>query len=218
VQQRSGGNSLRNAGLLTICLLAALSGCATRWTVFGHSMGGTASDGDAKPTVAAPASATQSVATTAPQPGGPSTGWKAKAVEVTFTASGRAKLATDPRFNQDDLLTAIVSELRAHALLDESNPGTGERLGIVIDDFASRPATNAVVFGYILSTGTLQGEVVRLASDGEALQSSKVRVRVHLTDPAGSGRADFFRPLYRGFAELTVRKLTGAAEPVGVNH
>jgi hypothetical protein len=225
---------MRTKGLLAIALLLTLSGCAARWTVFGHSMGGSAPvDTGSKPadpaavalpaTTTSPASTAQipeatTPTTTAPRPASAAELPKIKSVKVTFTPTARDKVAAEPRFTEDGLVAAITGELRAQKLLDESGAGAGDTLEILIDDFVIHTTSNAVIFGYVLSSGTLKGHLEVLAPDGKPLRNSRIQARSSLTKPAGADQANFFEPLYKGFADLTARNLTGAPEPVAVNH
>jgi hypothetical protein len=116
------------------------------------------------------------------------------------------------------LSAAIQAELRAHQLLDETDLGRGSQLGILIEDFAVRPSSNATVFGYQLSSGIIEADVNLLSSEHEPLQHTRVEARASLARPVAAADDGFFRPLYRRFAQLTQRKLAGIAEPVAVNH
>jgi hypothetical protein len=211
---------MRSVTLIAIGLLLTLSGCATRWTVFGHSMGGSAAtDNAAQPAATVPAAPAAQIAETVPsRPAPPLELTKIEAVEVKFTPAASEKIAAEPQFTRAGLVAAIEAALRAQKLLDESGPGSGDTLEIVIDGFVTRATSNAVIFGYVLSTGTLQGHLEVLASDGKLLRSSRIQARSRLTRPAGADQASSFEPLYRGFADLTARNLTGAPEPVAVNH
>lgn len=175
-------------------------------------MGDPSPDNAAQPAVTPPPSASTTRPAATPEL------WKIKTVKVTFTPAAQEKVAAEPQFTADALLAAIETELRAQKLLDESDPEANDTLGIVIDNFATRSASNAVIFGYALSVGTLEGNLRVLAADGQELRSTRIQARSRLTKPAGTGQLNFFEPLYRGFAALTARNLTGAPEPVGVNH
>jgi hypothetical protein len=237
---------MRMLSVVVVCVLLPLAGCATRWTVFGHSMGGPAAEGAGQPavTAAAPAAgatpaaaAPASAAAPAPAVASASTVARAAAtappavpestrftaVTIAFTPAAKEKIAAEPQFTPGELFAAVKTELRAQKLLDESDPGAGDTLGIVIDDFATRPTSNAVLFGFVFSTATLKGNLEVLTSDGKELRNMRIAARSSLTKPvdttaAGNGQSNFFTPLYRGFAELTARNLTGAPEPVAVNH
>jgi hypothetical protein len=140
------------------------------------------------------------------------------AVNLTFSPYAQTRLAAEPQFEPAGLSNAIETELRGQRLLDESNPEGGDTLSIVIDDFTARPSSNAVVFGYILSTGTLEGSLAVLTADGQQRRTAKIHAHARLVQAVNSGQPPSLQPLYQGFAGATARNLTGAAEPVAVNH
>jgi hypothetical protein len=204
--------------ILTFTILMTLTGCAG-WVVFGHTIEADQPAPAAHPAVAPPSAATQSSTTTPAspaQPAGstpspPSTPVPAahlfRAVTVTFTPAASEKIAAEPQFKQDSLLATIEDQLRAHGLLDSSDPHASGTLEISIDDFATRPASNAVVFGYILGNGTLAGRIEIHTADGKALQDSRIKAESRVDKPVGPDQANPFGPLYRKFADLTVDTL-----------
>jgi hypothetical protein len=173
--------------------LMSLSGCAG-WVVFGHTI-----QGPQPATTVQPPSA-PSVLPDTPM---------LKAVTLTFTPAAQEKIASEPQFQQATLLTAIESELRAHRLLDANDPHARGTAEISIDDFATRPTSNAVVFGYILGTGTLSGNVAVHAVPGNALRDARITAQSHLAKPVSDGQSNPFGPLYHRFAAATVDSLTG---------
>ena len=189
--------------------LMSLSGCAG-WVVFGHTIQGPQPAPPAQPLL------TTQVPTPQPPPAQVPSAPPAsletpmlKAVTLTFTPAAQQKIAAEPQFQQATLLTAIESELRAHKLLDASDPRARGTAEISIDDFATRPASNAVVFGYILGTGTLSGNVAVHAVAGNALRDARITAQSHLAKPVSDGQANPFGPLYHRFAAATVDSLTG---------
>jgi len=196
--------------------LMSLSGCAG-WVVFGHTVQGP------QPATTVPPPPTTQVPTTQPTPAqapvatqpvaAPSASADTpmlKAVTLTFTPAARQKIAAEPQFQQATLLTAIESELRAHKLLDANDPHARGTAEISIDDFATRSTSNAVVFGYILGTGTLSGNVAVHAVAGNALRDARITAQSHLAKPVSDDQGNPFGPLYHRFAAATVDSLTGA--------
>jgi hypothetical protein len=176
--------------------LMGLSGCAG-WVVFGHTIQGPQPVA-APPTPQLPLAPPPSVDTP-----------MLKAVTLTITPAAQQKIAAEPQFQQAILLSAIESELQAHKLLDANDPHARGTADISIDDFATRPASNAVVFGYILGTGTLSGNVAVHSAAGNALRDARITAQSHLAKPVGDGKANPFGPLYHRFAAATVDSLTG---------
>jgi hypothetical protein len=179
---------MRTLTLLPVAAaLTMLSGCAG-WVVFGHTI-----EGDHPATITSDAPLL-------------------KAVSVTFTPGAQQELATEPQFNQATLLTAIEAELRAHKLLDASDPHARGSLHISIDDFGNKPTSNAVVFGYILGTGTLTGNMeVRAAADKDP-KDARITAESRVIKSVSGGQANPFAPLYHRFAAATVNSLTGTPE------
>jgi hypothetical protein len=141
-----------------------------------------------------------------------------RSVRVTFTPSAAQTLATEPEFTAEGLSEAIEIELRARNLLDPLDPEARDTLAVAIDEFAVRSTSNAVLFGYVLSRGTLGGNLEVLNSDGQEVKKAWIHARAQLVKPASGEQPTSFAPLYQGFAGMTVRNLTGAPEPVSVNH
>jgi hypothetical protein len=133
-----------------------------------------------------------------------------KAVTVTFTPAARDRIATEPQFKQDSLLAAIEADLRAHKLLDDADPRARGTLNISIDGFATRPLSNAVVFGYLLGNGTLTGNIEVRATDSKELPAARINAESRVDKPVSDGQANPYGPLYRRFADLTVDSLNRA--------
>jgi hypothetical protein len=203
---------------VAVAALMSLSGCAG-WVVFGHTIQGpqpataaqpppTTQVPTPQPTPAQAPVATQPLAAQPAPPASPETPIL-KAVTLTFTPAAQQKIAAEPQFQQATLLTAIESELRAHKLLDTNDPHARGTAEISIDDFTTRPTSNAVVFGYILGTGTLSGNVAVHAVAGNTLRDARITAQSHLAKPVSDGQANPFDPLFHRFATATVDSLTG---------
>jgi hypothetical protein len=203
---------------LTLCLIPALltlSGCAG-WVVFGHTIGGESQPQPAaavQPTyktdhpyaTSAPLLAPQPVVTAGARVSAP----MLKSVTVVFTPAARQKIATEPQFEADRLLAAIQDELRAHKLLDDSDPHASATLEISIDDFATHPLSNAVVFGYSLGNGTLAGQIEVRSAGSDEPRDWRINAESRVDKPVGAEPSNPFGPLYRKFAALTVDQLGG---------
>jgi len=225
---------------LTLFPLAAalmtLSGCAG-WVVFGHTIEGKppAAAEPAHPLATAnalpaaqpnpaarPAPTTQAPPATQPPPASqPAPTSPAspdapllKAVTVTFTPAAQQKIAAEPQFQQATLLMTIETELRAHKILAANDPHARGTLEISVDDFATHPTSNAVVFGYILGTGTLTANMEMRAAAGKDPKDTRITAESRVAKSVNGGQANPFEPLYRRFAAATVNSLTGAtAQP-----
>jgi hypothetical protein len=213
---------MRTLTLLPVtAALTMLSGCAG-WVVFGHTIQGDRSAAAAAPSSAAPAPSPEpppsSAAPTPPAAAAAPAAPLLRAVTVTFSPAAQQKLAGEPQFNQATLLTTIEAELRAHKLLDAADPRASASLHISIDDFENKPTSNAVVFGYILGTGTLAGNMEVRAAAGKDTKDTRVSAESRLTRSVSGGEANPFAPLYHRFAAATVTSLTGTPAQLDEPH
>lgn len=226
--------------LFLVPVALVLSGCG-RWVVFGHTFEsepaaqqavppqpGTAPSSAAQPaapdsTGAQPTSApsaNQPLAATTP-PGQASLAPSRsplQGVTVTLTSAAQEQAATDPRFKQDAVVAAVESELRARKLLAEDGVKPERTVTIVIDDFATHPTSNAVIFGYVTSEGTLTGDVDVRATSGQQLQAFQVTAKSRLVTRASGEDNQALHALYRKFAKLAVDKLSGTSKPDDVTN
>jgi hypothetical protein len=196
----SAGRLLKMRTLTLFPIAAALmtlSGCAG-WVVFGHTIEG-------KQPVMAPAATQPPRAAEPASPDAP----LLRSVTVTFTPATQQKIAAEPQFQQATLLMAIETELRARKLLADNDPHARSTVEISIDDFATHPTSNAVVFGYILGTGALTGKVEVRPLDGKSQKGTRITAESRVAKSLNGGQANPFEPLYHRFAAATVNSLTG---------
>jgi hypothetical protein len=203
---------MRTLTLLLVPVVMTLSGCAG-WVVFGHTIEGQRPQSSA---VAPPASTTDHPYAAQPAPEPPPVAVPStrvlKSVTVSFTPAAREKIAAEPQFKEDRLLAVIESELRAHKLFDDSDSHATGTLEVSIDDFATRPLSNAVVFGYVLGNGTLAGHIEVHNADGKGPRDSRINAGSRVEKPISAEQSNAFGPLYRKFADLTVDSLNSAYE------
>jgi len=199
--------------LLLVAYTGALSGCAGS-VIFGHTVG---SGGSAAAPPAAAAPAVPSAAPIQPRvqtspatlPITAAPRLTVTAVTVAVTPAVRDQLAAEPRLKDSALLAAVNAELRARKLLGDPGSQSGRTLQISVDAFATRASSNAVLFGYIVGSGTLAGEViVRDAADVE-LRRFRVQAASRLMRSASGQDENPLGALYRRFANLAVDNLTG---------
>jgi hypothetical protein len=134
-----------------------------------------------------------------------------KGVTVTLTLPAQEQAAADRRFKEEAVVTAIESELRARQLLAEDDAEAGRTVAVVIDEFTTRPTSNAVIFAHVISEGTLTGSVDVRATSGQQLQAFQITAKSRLVTPASGGDNDALHALYSKFAKLTVNALSGTA-------
>jgi hypothetical protein len=213
--------TMRKVILFMVPIIPILSGCAGS-VIFGHTIG----QNHPASTVQVPAPEQVSPApasTSAPAPGpapAPALSQpkaathvadaKLRSATITFTADAKEKIDADPRFNGEALLATIIADLRSHGLIDDSGDAPADHtIDIVIDNFVTRPASNAVLFGYVLSNATLSGNIKVRDAAGRELALYQIKADSHLTAPANGEQAQPLHSLYRRFADLTVSTLTG---------
>lgn len=216
-----------------------LAGCG-QVIVFGHVVGerpesvpkpGTSSTTDtATPATGATAPAT--AADASPQAMAPASDARlasasphaahvVKSVNITITPEARAKVTGDAsRFTADALLDAIQTELKSRKLLDEQNPSASGTAEIVVDDLATRPTTNAILFGYKMLAGTLEGDIRVTGSSDTDSTGTRIVAQSKLTVAVSGDDNNPLGPLYRRFAVLAADRLAGVtskpADPSGI--
>ncbi|MGA9026276.1 MAG: hypothetical protein WB440_09500, partial [Steroidobacteraceae bacterium] len=126
---------------------------------------------------------------------------------LLVTPQAKAQTGADPRFQQAGLRAAVQDELRRRQLLDEG--GANRTLQISIADFGTHPTSNAVLFGYQLSAGTLDADVTVRGADGAELQDFRIQASSRLSTRADEPDANPLGALYRRFAVLTADHLAG---------
>jgi hypothetical protein len=133
-----------------------------------------------------------------------------KAVNITVTPEAAAKVTGDAsRFAADALLDAIRTELKARKLLDEESPQASGTAEIIVDDLATRPTSNAILFGYKMLAGTLEGDVRVTGAEGTESTGSRIIAESKLTVAANGNDKNPLGPLYRRFAVLAADRLAG---------
>jgi hypothetical protein len=170
---------------------------ATASTATGSAVAGSAGDGSAAAKVPPPAAAAQ-----VPH--------VVKSVNITITPEAAAKVAGDAsRFTADALLDAITAELKSRRLLDDQNPQASGTAEIVVDDLATRPTSNVILFGYKMLAGTLEGDIRVTGATGSDATGSRIVAQSKLTLAASGDDKNPLGPLYRRFAVLAADRLAG---------
>jgi hypothetical protein len=135
-----------------------------------------------------------------------------KAVRIVVTPEATARVTGDAsRFSSDSLLDVIKTELRSRKLLDEQDPHASGTAEIVVDGLATRPTTNAILFGYKMLAGTLEGDIRVTGSSDTDSTGSRIVAESRLTVSANGDDQNPLAPLYRRFAVLAADRLAGIA-------
>jgi hypothetical protein len=216
---------MMKSAVLSVLTTTLLAGCG-QVMVFGHVVGERPVTTEPNTEATAGAAAPAAVAPLTPAEArlaasSPLVTHAVKAVNVTITAEAAAKATGDAsRFAADALLEAIRTELRSRKLLDEQSPQAIGIAEIIVDDLATRPTTNAIVFGYKMLAGTLEGDIrVTGAGDTEST-GSRIVAQSKLTVAANGEDKNPLGPLYRRFAVLAADRLAGVAskpqDPTGI--
>jgi hypothetical protein len=198
------GTFMIRFSILSGLLLAMLAGCG-EVVVFGHTVREAPSKTATAPVASAsPATGQTNSSVAVALPTG------AHVVQaVSLTLSPEAAKTGNTSIATDALLAAIQTELRSRNLLDEHNPHAAGTAEILIDNATTRPTVNAVVFGYQVMAGTLEGDVRVSGASGEQLPTAKIVAESRLTVAADGSDKNPLGPLYRRFAVLTADKLAG---------
>lgn len=229
---------MRKLAVLSVLVVAAmLAGCG-EVIVFGHVVGerpqptpkpeaatATGTAGTAGAPAAPGASGSQGAATAAAgaapaagsaaldaPPSAPSAPMPhvVKAVNITITPEAAAKVSGDTsRFTADALRDAITAELKSRKLLDDQNPQASGTAEVIVDDLATRPTTNVILFGYKMLAGTLEGDIRVTGATGGDSTGSRIVAQSKLTIAAAGDDKNPLGPLYRRFAVLAADRLAG---------
>jgi hypothetical protein len=201
--------------ILAVGMVALLAGCG-QVIVFGHVVG-ERPESVAKPEATTTTATTATTSTTAPAPAkGPAASpHVVKSVNIIVTPEARSKVTGDAsRFTADALLDAVTTELKSRKLLDEQNPAASGTAEIVVDDLATRPTTNAILFGYKMLAGTLEGDIRVTGSSDTDSTGTRIVAQSKLTLAVSGDDKNPLGPLYRRFAVLAADRLAGVtSEP-----
>jgi hypothetical protein len=214
---------MARVAILTMAMVTLLAGCG-QVILFGHVVGEKSASEPEPPaaSVPAPADSTQPSAGGAARPPtltgaepvakSASIGRVVRAVNITITPEAAAKITGDAsRFTSDALLAAIKTELTSRKLLDAQDPQATGTAEVVIDDIATRPTSNAVLFGYKMLAGTLEGDIRITDSDGTDSTGSRIIAESKLTLAVSGEDKNPLGPLYKRFAVLAGDRLAGVA-------
>ena len=195
---------------IAMALLSGLTSGCGQVAVFGRTIG------------EKPASQASAAATAAPESAAPSAKMPAsklrtdmvepiptiKSVTLTLAPQVAAQVADDARFNREALLTAVRSELQLRKLLNEAD-SRGSAVDITIDAYGMRPTSNAIVFGNIVSAGTLSGRMQLRDAQGNELPIRNIESAAQVSIPATGQSANPLARLYREFAVVTANSIDG---------
>jgi len=133
-----------------------------------------------------------------------------KSVSIVVTPEAAAKITGDAsRFTADALLDAIKTELKTRKLLDEQSPQASGTAEIVVDDLATRPTSNVILFGYKMLAGTLEGDIRVTGAPDNDSTGARIVAQSKLTLAASGDDKNPLGPLYRRFAVLAADRLAG---------
>jgi len=198
--------------ILSVLIVTLLAGCG-QVIVFGHVVGERKESAEPQPESTAPTSSSYTAS--------PRLTHAVKAVNLTITPEAAAKVTGDAgRFTANALLDAIRTELKTRKLLDEQDPQASGTAEIVVDDLATRQTTNAIVFGYKMLAGTLEGDVRVTGATGTGSTGSRIVAESKLTLAVNGNDKNPLGPLYRRFAVLAADRLAGVTsqpqDPTGI--
>ena len=227
--------------ILSVLIVTMLAGCG-QVIVFGHVVGERKESAEPKPeatsaspqstapeatgsssaaTAAAGSASGEAVTQTRAAAASPHLTHAVKTVNLTVTPEAVAKVTGDAsRFAADALLDAIRTELKARKLLDEQDPQASGTAEIIVDDLATRQTTNAILFGYKMLAGTLEGDIRVTGAAGTESTGSRIIAESKLTLAVSGNDKNPLGPLYRRFAVLAADRLAGVTsqpqDPTGI--
>jgi hypothetical protein len=210
--------------LLSILMVTLLAGCG-QVMVFGHVVGekpaSVKAKAEAAPTVPTAPADTAPPAEQRLASSSPPLAHVVKAVNLIITPEAAAKVTGDAsRFTADALLDAIRTELKSRNLLDDQDPQVSGTAEIIVDDLATRSTSNAILFGYKMLAGTLEGDIRVTGAQGTESTGSRIVAESKLTVAANGQDKDPLGPLYRRFAVLAADRLAGVTskpqDPTGI--
>jgi len=140
--------------------------------------------------------------------------YKVKSVTVALTPQAAVKVADDSRFNTDALLAEVKKELQSRKLLDDTD-SHATTMEISLDDYAMRRTSNVILFGNIISAGTLSGTMRLRNGEGSELQMRRIDAGAQVSIPANGESTNPLGTLYRQFSVLVANSLDGTkAKPI----
>jgi hypothetical protein len=189
-----------------LLLLGAIAGCG-QVVMFGHTIGEEhpASTVKAEPTVT---SAASPAAAATPKNQAPQV-QRVNSVTIVITPQAATKVDIDSRFSADALLLAIKAELQTRKLFDDLDSGASGAAVISIDDYSMQPTSNVILFGNIISAGTLNGDIRMRDGQGNDLPNRRVEAKARVSIPANGESKNPLEPLYRQFAVNIANNLAG---------
>jgi hypothetical protein len=175
--------------------------------MFGHTIGEEhpASAVKTEPTVT---SAASPAAAATPKDQAPQV-QRVSSVTIVITPQAATKVDIDSRFSADALLLAIKTELQTRKLFDDPDSGASGAAVISIDDYSMQPTSNVILFGNIISAGTLNGDIRMRDGQGNDLPNRRVEAKARVSIPANGESKNPLEPLYRQFAVNIANNLAG---------
>jgi hypothetical protein len=196
--------------LLTLGLLA---GCG-EVIVFGHKVREAPTAPEEKPApTSAPSTSSASSTPSKPKSGAPLSpqAQVVSAVTLVLTPQLAEKVAKDPNFSAAALLDAIKRELQARRVLDETSSQGNGTAEVHLDEFELHPKSNAILFGYIINSGMLGGDIRLRDGDGKELTGFRIDAESQVSIAANGESTNPLKGLYHRFAVIMGDHLTGTA-------
>lgn len=135
----------------------------------------------------------------------------AREVTLSLDQNGKAKLADNPGFEQDKLLSTIKRTLDSGGLLAKSPEPSLPVIEIVVTDIRVRSGFSAVMFGFMAGDDRIVGDVIARDPAGKELQKFTVSASYALGGLGGGQDGARMGWLYESFANELLKELTGAA-------
>jgi hypothetical protein len=128
-------------------------------------------------------------------------------VTVSLSPAAQKLAAENPKFDQQQLLSAVRRTLEAKGLLRNGTPDTAE---IVLTEFRVRGTFSAIMWGAMAGADNVTGDVIVRNQRGEQVRKFQVHAVYGLGGIAGGMDDTRLGWLYEKFAEHTAAELGGA--------
>jgi len=140
---------------------------------------------------------------------------KVKLMPVVLEPKVAAQIKDDPKFNIDDLQSAITAELRSQKVLAEGDSPSAVLGEITIEAYELHRTSNVVLFGKRYYDGVISGVVRTVDAQGKELGQQRINAGAKISIPEEGDIKVPLDLLYKEFARQLVDVLTGVpAQPV----
>jgi hypothetical protein len=136
-------------------------------------------------------------------------GKKVSEVRISVLSAVRDKLKDSLKFDDESLRRHVEQALIGYSVFDASKKGTLPVVEILVTNVRVRSTFNAVMWGFMAGSDSIDGDVVIKDPSGHELDHFSVSASYALGGFAGGQDSMRMDWLYEAFAKETVKELTG---------